>query len=87
MLTAASIVQLPAPLLSNVTTSAAPGTLAPGAPPETFDQLATLFQLDAAAAIQKRLAALAEKAELINNTRNIFADTDFMGYWVSMQLT
>ncbi len=45
--------------LLNVTASAAPGTLAPPAPPETVDQLAVLFQFEGAAATQKRLAAAA----------------------------
>jgi hypothetical protein len=56
-LTGMSIVQLPNPRLLNVTRSATPGTLKPPAPPETFDQLAILLQLEGAAALQKRFAA------------------------------
>ena len=51
------MVQLPRLTLLNVTASPATGTLKPPAPPETFDQLAVLFQLDGAAETQKRLAA------------------------------
>jgi hypothetical protein len=57
MLTVTSIVQLPRLTLLKLTASPATGTLNPPAPPETFDQLAVLFQLDGVADTQKRLAA------------------------------
>jgi hypothetical protein len=52
--TVASMEQLPMPLLSKFTSSAAPGILEPPTPPELADQLAALFQLDALVATQKR---------------------------------
>ena len=55
-LTVASTVQLPRPLLSKFTSSAATGTLDPPIPPELADQLAVLFQFDALVATQKRAA-------------------------------
>jgi hypothetical protein len=50
---------VPTRALVNVTLSPAPGTLKPPAPPETFDQLAVLFQLEATEETQKRFAAVA----------------------------
>ena len=59
------MVQFPFRVLSKVTASAIPGTLNPPAPPETFDQLAALFQLEGPAETQKRAAA--ELMETLSN--------------------
>ncbi len=56
--TATLILQLPNPPLLKMATSAAPGTDAPGAPPEVADQLAVLFQTPAPAATQYLSALL-----------------------------
>lgn len=78
ILTVASIVQLPMPLLSKLTSSAAPGTLEPPGPPELADQLAILFQLDGLDATQKR-AAIEFFERLIHITSNRQEAALFMG--------
>ena len=77
------ILQLPKPLLSKLAMSAAPGMLAPAAPPEVADQLAVEFQLAAAAAIQYRLAALPVREEVKANRRAAADKKFFIGYRVS----
>ena len=80
--TAELIVQFPRPWLLNVTLSFVPGTLKPPAPPETFDQLAGLFQLDDELAIQKRFAAEALKdwvraSPITNKGKTNFMNIEF----------
>ncbi len=58
IVTGTSMVQFPFRAALKVTTSVAPGTEKPPAPPETFDQLAGLFQLEAEDPTQNRWAKL-----------------------------
>ncbi len=75
----------------NMRLSATPGTLKPPAPPETFDQLAALFQFDAAFAIQYR-AAIEVFDKLINRSKNklslpFLMNMDYVGWMNSNFIT
>jgi hypothetical protein len=63
-----------------IAASPKPGTLKPPGPPETFDQLAGLLQLDGIADTQKRLAAEALKEWNRNNAEMNRVITGFI-YW------
>jgi hypothetical protein len=67
-----------------MTSSADPGTLKPPVPPDTFDQLAVLFQLDVRAATQKRAAKeIFEK--LINKIANKHFSANLIEHWISLK--
>ena len=75
----ASRVQFPTRTLLKITASASPGTVNPPAPPETLDQLAGLFQLDAIADTQNRLAAETLSERHKNSAEMQRVRTNFMG--------
>jgi hypothetical protein len=78
ILTGISIVQLPTNALSNVTLSPAVGVLKPPGPPDLFDQLAVLFQFEAAEEIQNRFAAWMVSAGNNANPSNSSGKANFM---------